>query len=306
MGMSWGIVRRFCTVALLSLCGLWVVGLDSLYLLRPPQKAVAARSLFEGIVYWREFRTHPRPFMMHIAKVDLTAPGIEILVTPGHFLEGEPHFFARTTSEFADEFDVQLAINAGFFFPIYINHPWNYYPKSGEPIHILGQAIADGIEYNPGQEQWTALCFNGQNRAAIVNSGKCPPQTRNAVAGSVLLVEGGRTVEIAPDTPNNEGLYPRTAIALDKGGQTLWIVAIDGRQPTYSEGVTLDELAEIVRELGVETALNLDGGGSTALVRETATGAKPLNVPIHSRVPTFERPVATHLGFSARPKRDRL
>jgi exopolysaccharide biosynthesis protein len=43
-------------------------------------------------------------------------------------------------------------------------------------------------------------------------------------------------------------------------------VVVDGRQPNYSEGVSLVELAEILRHHGAYTALNLDGGGSSALV----------------------------------------
>jgi len=299
--MRWRIFKRLLILVFLSASGLFIAGVDSLYLLRPPQTSEADRALFEGIVYQREFRSFPRPLVLHIAKVDLTAPGLGIATTPGKILPEEVLFFARTTSEFAEEFGVQLAVNAGFFYPISLRHPWDYYPKSGEPIHIVGQAIADGTEYNPGQPQSPALCFEADNRAAIAKSGDCLSQTRHAVAGSLLLVEGGQAVEIAPDAPNNEDLYPRTAIALDASGQTLWIMVVDGRQPNYSEGVTLDELAELVEDLGVETALNLDGGGSTALVQSTPMGVKPLNSPIHSRVPMFERPVATHLGFYARP-----
>jgi exopolysaccharide biosynthesis protein len=38
---------------------------------------------------------------------------------------------------------------------------------------------------------------------------------------------------------------------------------VDGRQPNYSEGVTLPELAQIAIDYGAYTALNLHGGGSS-------------------------------------------
>ena len=76
---------------------------------------------------------------------------------------------------------------------------------------------------------------------------------------------------------------------------------MDGRQPNYSEGVTLAELGRIVLDYGGDTALNLDGGGSTALVMQDTTGhPKVLNMPIDNRVPGRERPVANHLGVYVR------
>jgi exopolysaccharide biosynthesis protein len=41
---------------------------------------------------------------------------------------------------------------------------------------------------------------------------------------------------------------------------------IDGRQPLYSQVATLAELAEIMLYYGTDTAMNLDGGGSSTLV----------------------------------------
>jgi hypothetical protein len=78
-------------------------------------------------------------------------------------------------------------------------------------------------------------------------------------------------------------------------------VVVDGRQPGYSEGVTLAELAEIVLALGAESGLNLDGGGSTALVMAGPFGPQTLDSPIHTRLPMRQRPVANHLGVYALP-----
>jgi len=41
---------------------------------------------------------------------------------------------------------------------------------------------------------------------------------------------------------------------------------VDGRQPFYSEGITLDELAHLMISLGAQYAMNLDGGGSSTMV----------------------------------------
>jgi len=65
--------------------------------------------------------------------------------------------------------------------------------------------------------------------------------------------------------------------------------------------MTLAELAHVILEHGGYDALNLDGGGSSALVVEGADGRpRLLNSPIHGRVPPGrERPVANHLGVFA-------
>jgi exopolysaccharide biosynthesis protein len=41
---------------------------------------------------------------------------------------------------------------------------------------------------------------------------------------------------------------------------------VDGRQPELSVGMTLAELASLLIELGAVEAVNMDGGGSTAMV----------------------------------------
>ncbi len=90
-------------------------------------------------------------------------------------------------------------------------------------------------------------------------------------------------------------------MVLDKSREHFLIFVVDGRQPNYSEGIPLPELAEIAIKHGADIALNLDGGGSSTLVKEGADGeAVVLNSPIHLRVPPGrERPVANHLGIFA-------
>ncbi|MEY9855510.1 hypothetical protein ABH935_001114 [Catenulispora sp. GAS73] len=57
---------------------------------------------------------------------------------------------------------------------------------------------------------------------------------------------------------------PRTMAGTDAKGDLL-LVTVDGRQTAGSEGFTLYEEAEFMRSLGAVQALNLDGGGSTAM-----------------------------------------
>src|SRR5690606_33477166 len=46
----------------------------------------------------------------------------------------------------------------------------------------------------------------------------------------------------------------------------LFLVVVDGRQPDASVGMSLDELTWVFQRLGATHAVNLDGGGSSAMV----------------------------------------
>ncbi|GAA2273985.1 phosphodiester glycosidase family protein [Nonomuraea roseoviolacea subsp. roseoviolacea] len=84
-----------------------------------------------------------------------------------------------------------------------------------------------------------------------------------AVGGNYVLVKDG-VVQNSADP----AAHPRTAVGFSADGRTMYLLTVDGRQAD-SRGVTLNELAAMMAELGAANALNLDGGGSsTMLARE--------------------------------------
>ena len=96
-------------------------------------------------------------------------------------------------------------------------------------------------------------------------------------------VEGGApTTAITGDRPillnrvpmviNDHLAHPRTAVGVDVDGRKLLILVVDGRS-LNSRGYTMVELANMMTALGAEDALNLDGGGSSAMYTRTASGA---------------------------------
>ena len=260
-----------------------------------PSQTDEGRSLFAGIIYRRDARFTPRPMMIHIVSVDLNAPGVKVLVTPGAPTSDNTEINAQTTAAFLRQFELQLAINASFFYPFREETPWDFYPRSGDRVNAVGQAISNGNSYSAGQPNWPILCFSSDRAQIAV---ECPVGTTQAVAGNEVLVANGRPI----DSPVAEAdrPYPRTAVAIDRAGQQVWLIAIDGKQPLYSEGATLSELTEIALSLGADAALNLDGGGSTTLAVSTAAGVRLLNAPIHTKLPMRQRPIANHIGFYAR------
>lgn len=60
------------------------------------------------------------------------------------------------------------------------------------------------------------------------------------------------------------GRHPRSAIGRTADGD-IWLVAVEGRQPKVSRGMTLTELGQLMTRLGCVDAMNLDGGGSTTM-----------------------------------------
>jgi exopolysaccharide biosynthesis protein len=63
----------------------------------------------------------------------------------------------------------------------------------------------------------------------------------------------------------SESRHPRTAIGVDRKGH-IHMITVDGRQPGYSAGMSLQELGNFLLAHGITDALNFDGGGSTTLV----------------------------------------
>jgi hypothetical protein len=81
--------------------------------------------------------------------------------------------------------------------------------------------------------------------------------------------------------------HPRTLAGVRADGRLL-LVTVDGRRPGWSAGVTLPEAARVMRALGARDALNLDGGGSTAMAVRGRVVGRPSD-------PTGERPVSDAL-----------
>lgn len=278
--------------ALVTLTAISIGGYFCWYFHRPAPDPIQT-TLFRGITYTRENHRSPRPIVVHIVSIDLSDPGIRFLVTPGEPAEGRD-LRASTTSQFANRFGVQLAINAGFFHPWYSNGPLDFYPHVGDPVSVDGLSISQGRKYSNEKSGFNTLFISEGNRATI--GGDCA-DALHAVSGMGIFVRDGR---YSGGPASWETREPRTAVALDASGKRLLLVVVDGRQPNYSEGMTLPELANTIIAHGGRTALNLDGGGSSTLVTRDNDGrASVLNSPIHTRIPGRERPIANHLGIFA-------
>lgn len=84
---------------------------------------------------------------------------------------------------------------------------------------------------------------------------------QNAVSGFAIIMTN--SVIIAKDNP--AALAPRTGFGLSQDKRYLYFFVVDGRQPGYSMGANTHEVAEWLRYFGADSAMNMDGGGSTTL-----------------------------------------
>ncbi|MGW7199710.1 phosphodiester glycosidase family protein [Streptomyces chryseus] len=120
------------------------------------------------------------------------------------------------------------------------------------------------------------------------------PVPRTAVGGRELLVVDG--VPRNHDGQGNNAAAPRTAVGFSRDGSRMQVITVDGRQAD-SGGVTLTELAVMMKRAGSHSALNLDGGGSSTLLAR-APGSDALRVE-NSPSDGSERTVPNGLALTA-------
>ena len=96
-------------------------------------------------------------------------------------------------------------------------------------------------------------------------------------AGPVLISNGKIDLNIEDEVFFNTpiaGVQPRSSIGYTKD-QHLVLMVVDGRQ-AESRGVYLEELAIMMSEFDCQEAINLDGGGSSAMVADSRLLNRPL------------------------------
>lgn len=86
------------------------------------------------------------------------------------------------------------------------------------------------------------------------------------VSGHTLLLDKGAAVPFTRDIKGVSGSADRarTAVGYSKDGETAYLLTVE--ENGGREGVTLKELQQMLVELGIWKAVNLDGGGSTTMV----------------------------------------
>ncbi|MDA8424766.1 MAG: phosphodiester glycosidase family protein [Treponema sp.] len=251
--------------------------------LPPEGSAPSWQSLARGLDY-AAFDLGDPPLRLRALRIDLAAPGVQVVVTPP---SGRPGLtVGRRVSDFASAFGCVAAVNGG---------PFSYSSAAGL-FAPRGLSISDGRLVSPPDPRYAALVFPASGGARVVRQADLPDlgTLRDAVGGFFVVLESGEPVG------NDLRRAPRTAAGVSPDGRILYLLVADGRQ-RLSVGLTERESGAWLAWLGASEGLGLDGGGSSAMALRSGGGTKVVNVPINCGVPGWERVVGNCLGFRSGP-----
>lgn len=245
-----------------------------------------------ALQYWTEARSVPRPLKIHFLKVALTASALEVFAIPGGDPDGDGPAESRLTMpmDLFVRHRALAAVNANAFAGLPDDKVSGPDWFEGRPVDIHGTVVSGGKVISPVEASRTSFWLDAVQKPRIGT-----PSNMSSVAEAVAdwfspLIVDGRMI---PDSEDRV-LHPRTALGFDNTGTWLLLVVVDGRQPGFSEGVSLFELASILQSQGCSQSVNLDGGGSSVmLIREPGKDAHTVNSPSGKT----HRPVPVMLGI---------
>lgn len=290
-GLRRGLLMALCGTQ--AICSLALMLYINFYLVIPSglgRAGVGAGG--DGISLTRITQAEPTPFVAHVAKIDLAR--FKVTFSPPDLSDERRQYKAMTTSRALETYGGALAVNASFFRPFRDRHLFDFYPHSGDRVDAIGKTIFNGVEVGVHGRDWPVLAASESGlrigSIADVTASTESDSPQMMVSGKSLLVKGGIRVAVSDGAS-----YPRTAAGIDEQGRYLWLIVVDGKQPRYSQGIGLEDLADIMVQLGVYDAIELDGGGSATMAVANDTGVEVINRPSHTNLPDRERPVANHL-----------
>ncbi len=183
-----------------------------------------------------------------------------------------------------------------------------------DPYRPLGEVWIDG---RPARHEPIAAPYAGRRGSVVIDDGSARLVERAAApsqpagdllqAGPLLVVDGAVVVDGDDDREGfsagagqfdsdiTDGRYPRAALGISD--DSLVALACDGRRSNVDGGLSMLELAQAMVELGAESAINLDGGGSTTLVHRGHLLNRPYST--HDQPAPASRPIVSALAFES-------
>jgi hypothetical protein len=180
------------------------------------------------------------------------------------------------------------------------------------PYRPLGEVWIDG---RPVAHEPVAAPYAARRGSVLIDEGDVRLVERDAAperpsgdlvqAGPLLVADGTIVFDGVADREGfcagagqfdsdiTDGRYPRAALGVSS--DALVTLACDGRRSNVDGGLSMLELAQAMIELGAESAINLDGGGSTTLVHRGHLLNRPYST--QDQPAPESRPVVTALLF---------
>lgn len=203
--------------------------------------------------------------------------------------------YITPTSKFAKDSGAVVAMNGSFY---NMKKPYNsvcYFKKHGVEEFVFNEKMA--------QRDNGAVAISAKGKLSVhpadasepgnVAPAQNWPAALDAVSvvssGPVLLVDG-KDARL-DENSFNRNRHPRSAVGT--AGKKVYLVTVDGRNAENAQGVSLWEFTKIMRWIGAEDALNMDGGGSTTLYVEGENGNGIVNHPSDNK--KFDRQGERHV-----------
>ena len=235
------------------------------------REGIRWRSLSPGIEA-ADIHNPQLPLIVHIVKIDLLNPTVSVITSEAAlFKNNRGRLRGETTRDFALRHNTIVAFNAAPFktrsllFSVYRT--------------IVGIHITDFRRMSMPHERYGALLFYADKTARIIDA-----QTEELLLENVRHAVGGfwtilRNGAVLPQKLHRRD--SRTAVGIADNGRTLFVVAVEGENKRKSQGLSFEETARLMRELGADDALQLDGGSSSSLVLQE-NGTQHIVAPTRS------------------------
>ena len=240
--------------------------------------------IYRGITYSCERlpSTSESGGLLHLVKVDLTAPGVRFYITP---MDSEAvargwQFRLRYVDELVRNEGLAVGVNGTLF---YSDDPF-WFRRSGDWAHGVETMVANHVVSHVWQH--TYLMWWDDDNVAHVEQTKPPSAAALAAArwgigGQMVLLNDGKVTPWAGHEPDQ-----RTMIAADPARKLVWLACFDRASYAYAGAA--------MAERGARMGILVDGGWSTSM----ALGADASGVK-GGRVTGCWRPVADVCGFYA-------
>ena len=241
-----------------------------------------AYDLYDGVhITDVTFTYCTKPTRMLIAEIDLNKNVTVAVSTPDNKSEiGKTRqlITEQALKAEASGRKVLLGTNGDFFSQSTTDNTW----------------IPGGLVYKDGVALWTKLGWEADHAFYILDDGSAhitpvaefkavEGRVRQALSGWQRLLIDGQTVAKFTVNDNAMQFHPRTFVGVSKDNRKVYLFVIDGRQLEYSNGMRLEDMMLLCQGAGCYQALNLDGGGSTKMVRRVENTGTPVSFEIMNK-----------------------
>ena len=201
-----------------------------------------------------------QPARYHVVRIELAGRRIRVDAYPPPSADGDGSFAPQDIRRFASSCGCSVAVNTTPFMRA----------QAGR-LRAAGIHKVRGIQRSAPEERYAALALSGQQesdgsytqlRAAVIGS-----QTSAACdvpdfvfGGFFVILKDGDIVPFSTESYDS-----RSAAGTNADGSVLWLLCAEGERSWQSKGLSFQQCARILKELGCTDALQFDGGGAAQL-----------------------------------------